>query len=343
MTRHAYTFIEVVLAMAVTSVVLLGAQSAVMIASRALPSATSGPSAVVAAGQAMGIIADDLALATAFATLDPAAVEFTVPDRDGDAAPDVIRYSWSGTPGDPLERRFNGGPAAVLAASIQEFSLEYDTTPSALPTTWTEGAETLLFQYAPGDDLKDASVRSNVWLAQFFTPTLPADARSWSVTKVRFAARRKGGTAGRAKAQLRLANPTAPVNPVLGEVMILESALGSSYGVTEANFSFVGGLAPGQSLCFVFQWVADTDAFEVLVHGKGGASPLLESGDNAATWSVMSDKQLLASVYGRVVQPDPVQYETLLTDVHCRLRAGNAAAGLSQSWRILTRPPVPGP
>ena len=45
-------------------------------------------------------------------------VEFTVADRDGDESPEFIRYAWSGTPGDPLTRQYNGGTIAELVRDV---------------------------------------------------------------------------------------------------------------------------------------------------------------------------------------------------------------------------------
>jgi hypothetical protein len=53
------------------------------------------------------------------------AVTFKVPDRTGDELPETIRYSWSGTAGDPLQIEYNGSAPATLVADVNQFDLSY--------------------------------------------------------------------------------------------------------------------------------------------------------------------------------------------------------------------------
>ena len=41
------------------------------------------------------------------------------------AGPETIRYAWSGTPGDPLTRQYNGGTVLNVSDYVQFFSLDY--------------------------------------------------------------------------------------------------------------------------------------------------------------------------------------------------------------------------
>jgi hypothetical protein len=347
MRRPAYTLIEVTLAMGITTVVLLGAQSAVIIASRAIPSGTSGPSAVAAASGAMSSIADDLAVATTFSALTATTVEFTVPDRDGDALADTIRYSWSGTAGAPLERRFNGGTAVTVAAGVQDLILEYERALVNAPTTYTDSAEGTLFLYSPSSPVNVGVVASNKWWAQYFNPTLPAEARSWSITRAFFNGKRNSGNTGRAKAQIRPDAGGSPGPQVLGEVLLLESTMDSNFAVVTASYSSVGGLTPGEGVWLVFQWVSDTQAFDIQYKsgtGVGADAPLKSSINNGATWLASANCQLPLLVYGTVNGPAAAQTQHLLTGVKCRLRVGPSARdSISQTWRVLNKPVVAGP
>lgn len=344
-TLRGYTLLEVVLASAILAVVLLGAQSAVVIASRALPNPNNGPGAILAAEGAMGSLADDLACASAIGTMTATALEFTVPDMTGDSAAETIRYEWSGVSGEPLKRTINGGAAQVVAVGVRDFALAYDTAQAALPTTYSEGAEIVLFDYAPSSGFVTWPVQSSKWLSQHFTPTLPASARSWSITRVGLWAQMNGGNSGRAKAQLRVSRSPSPGVSVLSEVMVLESSLGSNYAWVAVPFNFVAGLSPAQSVCFVLQWEADSDAFDVRIHddqGAGGGTSLMTSADDGASWSTVSQRKLVMTVYGKVRTPDAVQYKSVVTGVRCRLRMGTTdASSLTQSWRLLNQPTAP--
>ncbi len=87
--------------------------------------------------RAIQMITLDLSLATALSQQSAEAVTLVVPDRNGDGQPETIRYSWSGTPGDPLTRQVNGSPAAIIAEDVHLFSLTYllkTLSPQALLT-----------------------------------------------------------------------------------------------------------------------------------------------------------------------------------------------------------------
>jgi len=119
------TLVEVVVAIAITSILLAGMASALLIASRAADPV--GPTnTVLATSMAAHDILGELRFAIAFTERTATAVEFTVADRNGDEAPETIRYAWSGTAGDPLTRQYNGGTAVNVVENVQEFQLDYD-------------------------------------------------------------------------------------------------------------------------------------------------------------------------------------------------------------------------
>lgn len=345
MNRHAYSLLEVILATAILAVVLLGAQSAVVIASRAIPSGTGGPSAVAAASAALGTMADDVMAATAFAVCNAADIQFTVPDRTGDGVDDTIRYVWSGVAGDPLQRIVNGGTAAVAAAGVQEFALAYDTVSSPLPTTYSDSAEMVLFAFAPSSPYSTGVVQSGSWWAQFFKPSLAADVRSWTVSRVAINTTKHSSAVGSTKAQLRPDAAGAPGSQVLGENLILESGMTASWAVPANNYTYVSGLTPGQGLWFVLQWVSDTEACDFQYKsgtGVGVGAPLVMSANSGASWSTVTNAEMVFTVYGKVNAPDAVTTQTVLTGVRCRLRTGtNDATSLSQAWRVLNQPVAP--
>lgn len=341
MKRRGYTLLEVVLAMAIMAVVLLGAQSAVVIAARAIPSGTGGPSAVVAASAALGTLADDLPVALSIDTMTSTDIQFVVPDRTGDAVNDTIRYVWSGIAGDPLKRIVNGGAGQVVIAGVQDFALAYDTAQVALPATWSDGPEVTLFSYAPSAPLDTGVVQSAKWWAQYFKPTLAANVRSWTVTRITFSATKHSGSTGSARAQLRLDTAGTPGATVLGENLILESGMNSSWAAQPASYTYASGLSPGQGLWFVLQWVSDTEAFDFQYKTVVGSSgpPLVYSVNNGSSWAKQTDGEMVFTVYGKLCMQDPTQYQTVVSAVRCRLRTGATdATSLTQSWRILNQP-----
>lgn len=101
--------------------------------------AGSSPAAQTALARATAErIVDDLRLALAFSEFTATAATFTVPDRDADAAPETIRYAWSGAGGSTIAigqasyaiapyvvtRQYNGGPPVALAQDVRAVDLK---------------------------------------------------------------------------------------------------------------------------------------------------------------------------------------------------------------------------
>ena len=134
-----------VIVLACASVVTLSAKSIVATAGSSNAggggsSAGSSPAAQSALARAAAErIADDVRLALSFTERTATAVTFTVPDRNADAAPETIRYAWSGAGGSTifvgltsyaiapytLTREYNGAAPVALAEDVQAFDLKY--------------------------------------------------------------------------------------------------------------------------------------------------------------------------------------------------------------------------
>jgi prepilin-type N-terminal cleavage/methylation domain-containing protein len=120
----AFTLIEMLVSIAVMAVLVTGIASAIVLATRTAEGAAQPGDLADAAGVVDQITAE-LAVALSFSERTATAVTFTVPDRDGDEAPETIRYAWSGVAGDPLTRAYKGGEAQAIAQDVQQFNLTY--------------------------------------------------------------------------------------------------------------------------------------------------------------------------------------------------------------------------
>jgi prepilin-type N-terminal cleavage/methylation domain-containing protein len=139
---RGFTLVELVASVAVMTVVTGGIASAMLLASHAVPDGRSAGDAVLQGYNASEQIVSELYCAQSFSVRTATAVEFAVADRDNDSNPETIRYEWSGTPGEPLTRQYNGAAAATVADDVQEFDLAYNTktqteTTIQQGTTWT--------------------------------------------------------------------------------------------------------------------------------------------------------------------------------------------------------------
>ncbi|MEM9372420.1 MAG: prepilin-type N-terminal cleavage/methylation domain-containing protein [Planctomycetota bacterium] len=106
--RRAFTLVETVTAMAISTILLLAMASTIVVAAQAVP---TGDEAVITEGaieRGVALIESDIEVATAVSW--STTLELTVADRDGDRADDVITYDW--TSGDRMLTRYRNGEAA---------------------------------------------------------------------------------------------------------------------------------------------------------------------------------------------------------------------------------------
>ena len=119
--RPGYTFIELVVSMVSSTLLVAGLSSTLYISSWALNNENSAARQSSVAAEVLADMMADLRHTQTFSERTATAVTFTVPDRDGDTLAETVRYAWSGTPGDPLTYQYNGGNVKTLASNVQAF------------------------------------------------------------------------------------------------------------------------------------------------------------------------------------------------------------------------------
>lgn len=349
--RRAYTLIELVLSMAVMTVLLGGLSSAMMIASRAVPDRNTTLGATLDSANAGDQLAAELFVAKSFSVRSPTAVEFTLADRNADGIDETIRYEWSGAPGASLTRKYNADAAVTVVADVNEFTLVYNvaavqqTTPSAS----NESAETLLVGYTSTTGLADWAIADKQFIGQYFKPTLPADATSWKVTRVRLVARIHGANKGISRVQLQTANASnQPSGTTLEEKDLLESELSDAYLWKELSFKNVSGVTPGAGLCLIVTWITDAHACDIQYQNAGAAlanSNLITTTNAGSPWTSSPGQSMLFDVYGTITAPTPpvVTQQYYLTGIRIKLRAGNNADARTETFvQVLNEPEVNG-
>ncbi len=124
--RRAFTLVELMVTMTIMAIIMTAVSSAMILTVHAIPD--KDDVAVVRRGKLAILekIAGELTYATALTEHTDTAVEFSVADRGhGAVGPEVIRYEWSGTAGDPLTRQYNGGTVVAVFAKVRDFKLTY--------------------------------------------------------------------------------------------------------------------------------------------------------------------------------------------------------------------------
>ena len=321
-------------------------RSVTLLVSAAVPDARNKAAATVHAATALDHVAADLTYATSLPIMASRDLEFQGPDRNNDGQAETIRYTWSGTPGEPLVRTINGGAPHEVAGDVQEFALVYDQRTITVPL-YTESDEMLLASYDSSTSLGDFQVASNRWVAEYINPALPANASSWSITRVRFRAKRSGNQQGQTLVQVRAAAaPAVPSSTVLDQVTLLENQMTNNYAWREIRFT-ASGLVPGTGACVVFQWANAQISTELQYQTANAAqahAAMVVSTNNGGTWSPMSNQNLLYYIYGKTTTVQLVASRYVLGDVRCTLRTGgDPAAVVTTAIPMLNQPPLPGP
>lgn len=144
-TRRGYTLLEMIISTGAATVLLGGLMSTIVVANRAW----SPDLKPVIKTEASGLtrqLSIDLKSALYFTERTSTAVTFAVPDRDSDGQPELLRYAWSGTVGDPLTVSLNGGTAEPLVADVSTLNLSFLTRSVIAPVIPVSGQnQTIVF------------------------------------------------------------------------------------------------------------------------------------------------------------------------------------------------------
>ena len=328
-----HTLLELMVAMAASVVLLAGIASTVFVVSRGAEFA--GPTAdTIKASKVVHNLTDEIRYAIFITNRSERMIQFAVADRDGDDQPDVICYEWSGTPGDPLVRTFNHGTPRTVAVNVHAFALTYNTRARNEEFYRAdESPETEFVNYTSPAQTSDFDVTFLTWAGQYFHPSefnvtpLPADATSWSVTRVEFQAKQALAVAGSTSVQLRPATgDKKPTSTVLEQSVMQESTLGTNYSWQTFPFANVSQLTPNEGLCLVLKWESDWISARIRktdVNGMGHLSSFI----GGAIWTYFGDRSLLYRVYGKYVAPSatPVSVSRhYLTHVNVALQLGES-------------------
>ena len=123
-SRDGYTLVELIVSVALSSLLMVGLGSALLVGTRALDDGNTVRNRSEGA-EVLSDVLRDLRLAKSFTEKTQTAVTFTVPDRDGDTFPETIRYSWAGGAGDPLLYKYNAELATPIAADVHNFDVSF--------------------------------------------------------------------------------------------------------------------------------------------------------------------------------------------------------------------------
>jgi len=142
MTRRGFSMVELVVALAISSLLLGAIASLFVLQSRAMPDGTSVLSRENAASAGIARFAFDLSRATFVNSATLARVELVVSDCTGDGVDDLVVYTWAGT-GQPWVRTLNASMAETVCDQVGGLSIVWRVRSVAAPAAikTVEGAE----------------------------------------------------------------------------------------------------------------------------------------------------------------------------------------------------------
>lgn len=335
---------EMVVSSAVVAVIGGALVSTLHLAARAVPSPTAPPELETSARAATIEMSADLALASSITVINSRAIEFTVPDQTGDSNPETIRWEWGGTKGNPLVRTFNG-TAATRLASADDLTLQWTTSTASeqTGTTNVEGAEQLLAGFTDGSSTS-AGLGTTKYAAIGFTPALPSDAVSFSVT--RYTARVTFSSATSLPYTLRTEAADGTPGSTIASGTLAVKLPANATTDQAATVSGVAGLAPGTGLWIEFSplLIFGSASMPYQTGVANGNTKVAYSTSTGLTWTVVPDGSALFGVYGKVVRPQAVLTNlTRVTSVRVSLTAsGTNVRPLVVGVSLPARPLLPG-
>lgn len=341
---RAFTLIEMVVSLTIISIVFLAMGSVMVLAAKAIPD-PDGPIAVRhGAADVLEQIASELQVATSVLAASATGIEFTVPDRDSDNTDETIKYKWNGSAGDPLYRQYNGGTAVAVLSACNGFELVYDTkavTTAGEPVT---SAEVVLASHGSAVDRRDFDIRESKWIGQYLVPqNLPADALTWSVTRVYISAASSTMVDGTVQVQLRQAGPDdLPTSVVIEANPMYEWNLSTgSYNWQGFTFSDVRGYLPDSCVCLVLQWQAGNVASYIQYDNQSGSGNYkTTTGDSG--WSMDNGKSMVYYLYGTYTTPGTTTAYDILRSVSMTLKPSSDLDSQARSSAVvLNQPQMP--
>lgn len=293
--RGAFTLVEVLLALALATIVLSALQSLIMIAGRAIPDLDGVQASTVAASDALERLTGEVSVAVEVLEVSASSITFSVNDWTGDDIVETIKYAWSGAAGDPLLRAVNGGNASVLIESVESFSLTSGTSVrNVMVNGETKEYADQLVQSIDLTDLVPDYVNPTTAYAQLIVPDLPADSFEWRVEDVTIWVYWASASTGDLIVELRNtdAGTGLPGMTVYKSVRVDTGPLGNPMTKVTVQFGSTK-FRPEETPCLVVR-AEDPGVSCVLVNGISyqplAGRTAMTSSDGGTTWVADTNK-----------------------------------------------------
>ncbi|MFP4144456.1 MAG: type II secretion system protein J [Phycisphaeraceae bacterium] len=347
--RPGFTLVEVLVAVSLGAVLMVAITSSVLLAGYSLPDADSPATAAVRQAAVLEQLSTELAHAIHVHERTATATRFTLADRDGDGAPERLRYAWSGRPGDPLTRQMNDQPAVAVVERVEAFTLDWQARPAsetyAGPAQVTSWFAQWLAGHTDAKHPKRYWLGGDRWIGQLVTPRLPADALGWIPGRIGLCLREGEEDEDedeRPDAWLEVRGATlagAPTEPLLPD-RALPGWLAEWTRWYTFYYSGAPAVRTGRPVALVIRQDPGDSAAGVEYDQLGGGG-MIGTSNGGQKWTVHGGSTLRYTLAGYVVEPGPEQVTSLPRLTRCRIRlVGSDAPDLpiEAAAELLARP-----
>ncbi len=322
---NGMTLVEVLVALAISTVLMGAIASTILLAGHCLPDAASPLFRVLDASEALDRMAEDLQCARYITERTSRAITVITADRNGDGQCETIRYSWSGVSGQGLLRQVNGQAPATVCPNVQSLKLTFHTrdVTETVSGPGVERSEQTLLHNHEWDERSDYHVTSSKWIGQYFRPELPAGTLYWRMTRLQIRAEGEGPAATRVDIR-RAGTDGIPTSESLGLETLWPGTLETW---TQTHTIWVGDVEhvlPDEGLALVlWSWASAAE----IEYERDAGTALLTSGDGGTSWTRHADRSLPLRIYGRITEPGPDKTITrrLVEAVDIQLQVGTDA------------------
>jgi hypothetical protein len=296
-------------------------------------------------------IVSDLESATARVTSSATHIEFVVPDRDGDGLPEQMRYEWGGASGANANKvlwKYNHQPTAVMFEDVGAFSLQTSSSSVPVPVPNHLLSETAILKSVdafPNGLFREQVINANNSIGHYFIPDVPGSGTRWDLGSIRIMVC-AADTERNGVLRMRVMRSNAsklPIAPILAEVDIAESKLGTTYQWIDIPIAPISWQAKGIPLCITLSYGGGTGDVARVQFVQGGTgmptqSDLITSTNGGSTWAVASGAAGLR-FYAYGLYDDYTGQRTFLTSVDLKLESfSNASRKIETSVRLRTTP-----
>jgi prepilin-type N-terminal cleavage/methylation domain-containing protein len=353
--RAGYSLVEVVVAMSVMAILMVGMTSTLYVHSKNRTQDSTIFAATEQHHAAARQIFEDLTYASAIVEYSSTAIEFEVPDRDSDGYPERIRYEWMGSSGgnaNKLRWTYNQGTAVDLLTDATACSFTYSIGTVTNDVLNFSRAALKLSNAVSGATNTYTTVSSTNWVSQFFQPTLPGAVTKWDLGGYRIMMRRRPGatiTSGDYICCEVYAHDSnkKPTGTALSQINVQILRLGTDFEWVVIRPKLIKNISSSSGLCLVVKGLGSIGSLVDIAEQQTASSASTTSltcttTNSGAAWSTPSNLvNLRYMTYG--AYPTYSSSRNFLVSVNIDLTStinGSATNTFSRA-RLLNAPEVP--